>query len=173
MALHTNLPAGDIHVPWNWSYADSAVREAATGFVLTDEGKFCRQESDNTIWMLIDYENGDWVEVGNSSGGELTIEAHKALRQLIHFINDGPAEGFASGAYKEITGTVFPTSIIWYNESGTSKKKIVEKLITWTGVVPTEITWNIYDSSEVITATVVDTISYSTVFETSRTRTIS
>ena len=45
--------------------------------------------------------------------GGLTIEAHKTLRQLIHFIDNGPAEGFTSGAYREMTGTVFPTAVIW------------------------------------------------------------
>ena len=104
--------------------------------------------------------------------GGLTIEAHKTLRQLIHFIDNGPAEGFTSGAYREMTGTVFPTAVIWY-EDDTKAKKIVEKNITWTGINPTIIEWKIYDTDgSTVLATVSDAIAYSGVFETSRTRTI-
>ena len=107
-----------------------------------------------------------------AGAGGLTIAGHKILRQLIHFIDDGPAEGFASGAYRETTGTIFPTAIIWW-ESGGKTKKIVEKLITWTGVNPTTVEWKVYDTDgTTVLATVTDTISYSGVFETSRTRAI-
>jgi hypothetical protein len=104
--------------------------------------------------------------------GGLTVEGHKILRQLIHFIDNGPAEGFTSGAYREVTGTVFPTAVVWYESSGKTKK-IVEKLITWTGINPTTIEWKVYgtDGSTVL-ATVTDTVSYTGVFETSRTRAI-
>jgi hypothetical protein len=102
----------------------------------------------------------------------ISRQQHKALRQLIHFIDNGPAEGFASGAYRETTGTTFPTAVIWYDSAGPGKRKIVEKTIAWTGPFPTTITWKIYDSSEVLLATVTDAIAYSGPFETSRTRTI-
>jgi len=173
LALHTDLEVGEIHIPYNWSYADQTAREAAVGFVPTDVGKLALQVSDKTFWMLDVYDPSEWVQVGGGGGGELSIEAHKVLRQLIHFIDGGPAEGFASGAYREITGTAFPTAIIWYNEAGVSKNKIVEKLITWSGVFPATITWKVYDAAEVLLATVVDTISYAGAFETTRTRTIS
>lgn len=104
--------------------------------------------------------------------GGLTETGHRILRQLIHFVDSGPAEGFDSGAYRETTGTVFPTAIIWYDKAGEGKKKIVEKLITWTGVNPTQIVWKIYDSSAVLLATLTDTVTYSGVFETSRSRAI-
>ena len=104
--------------------------------------------------------------------GGLTPDGHKVLRQLIHFIDDGPAEGFASGAYREVTGTVFPTAVIWYTDSSKTDK-IVEKLITWTGVNATTIVWKIYDTDgSTVLATVTDTVAYSGVFETSRTRAI-
>jgi hypothetical protein len=105
--------------------------------------------------------------------GTLTEEQHKALRQLIHFIDNGPAESFASGAYREVTGTAFPTAVIWYDKAGAGKKKIVEKLISYTGSFPTTIVWKVYNVSEVLLATISDAISYSGAFETSRTRTIS
>lgn len=105
--------------------------------------------------------------------GGLTEEGHKILRQLIHFIDDGPAEGFTSGAYKTVTGTVFPTAIVWYDkEDEETRKKIVERLLTWTNVNVTQDQWKVYDASGSLVATVTDAISYSGVFETHRTRTI-
>lgn len=103
-----------------------------------------------------------------SSG--VTEAAHKALLQLIHFIDEGPAEGFASGATKTTTGTVFPTQELWRRADST---KLVEVNITWTGAVPTTVQWKIYaaDGTTVL-ATVTDTITYAGVFETSRTRAI-
>jgi len=113
-------------------------------------------------------------EFSENGGAWTSVPAgHSALRQLIHFIDNGPAQGFATGAYRETTGTIYPTSIIWYNHGGPGKIKIVEKLITWAGVLPATITWNMYDAAGVVIATISDAISYSGMFETSRTRTIS
>lgn len=108
------------------------------------------------------------------SGTGLSEAGHRILRQLIHFIDDGPAEGFASGAYKETlpAGAVFPTSEIWW-ESSSKLKKIVELTTTWTAVLPTTEQWKIYDTDgATVLWTITDTISYSGVFETSRTRVI-
>jgi hypothetical protein len=118
------------------------------------------------------------TELLTASG--LTETAHRALRQLIHFIDNGPAEGFASGAYRETLPAAdpFPTSIIWW-ESSSKLKKIVEKLITRTGggattITPTPIVWKVYDTDgSTVLATVSDAVSYSGPFETNRTRTIS
>lgn len=117
------------------------------------------------------YEEG--VEKGLTGTG-ISATQHKTLRQLIHFIDNGPAEGFVSGAYRETlpSASPFPTSVIWYTDSGKTDK-IVEKLITYTGVNPTTIQWKMYDvDGSTVLATVTDAISYSGVFETSRTRTI-
>lgn len=108
--------------------------------------------------------------------GGLTETQHRTVRQLIHFIDDGPAEGFASGAYREVLGGTFPTQFIWW-ESSSKTKKIVEKTITRTGsgtlVMPTPIVWKIYDiDGSTVLCTVTDVISYSGIFETSRERTI-
>lgn len=110
---------------------------------------------------------------------EVTEGNHRTLRHLIHFIDDGPAGGFTSGAYKEIlpAGDPFPTSIIWW-ESSAKLKKIVEKTITVSGVgvstiKPTPIEWKMYDTDGVtVLATVSDAITYQGVFEVSRVRTI-
>lgn len=108
-----------------------------------------------------------------ASSGGITEAQHKALRQLIHFIDEGPAESFASGAYKETTPTgPFPTSEIWW-ESSSKLKKIVSLDTTWSGAVITQEVWKIYDTDgSTVLATVTDAVSYSGIFETSRTRTI-
>lgn len=108
----------------------------------------------------------------------MTATQHKALRQLIHFIDDGPAEGFTSGAFKEVIGGVFPTTVTWWT-SAAKTAKIVQKTITRSGggatnVAPTPIVWRVYDTDgSTVLATVSDAIVYSGAFETSRTRTIS
>lgn len=107
------------------------------------------------------------------SGGGLTAAQHRSLRQLIHFIDNGPAEGFVSGAYRETVGGVFPTSVIWYDDN-TKVKKLVEKLITWDGAFPSTIVWKMYDTdgSSVLSET-SDSYDYTTsIFEPKVTRTI-
>ena len=104
------------------------------------------------------------------SGGGITENQHRSLLQLIHFISEGPAEGFATGATKTVTGTVFPTQELWKRADAT---KLVEKNITWIGVNATTIEWKIYAADGItVLATVTDTITYSGVFETGRTRAI-
>lgn len=110
-----------------------------------------------------------------AGAGGLTEAGHRALRQLIHFIDDGPAEGFVSGAFKETTGTVFPTAEIWYVVGSTPPAgKIIELLTTWVGPKITQEVWKMYDTDgSTVLVTVTDAITYSGLFETSRTRTIS
>jgi hypothetical protein len=114
------------------------------------------------------------LEAGESGTGDLTTEEHSKLRQLIHFIDDGPGDGFASGAYKAISGQPFPTSIIWYTDN-TETSKIVEKTIVYNAEqLPTVVVWKMYDEDgSTVLHTVQDTIAYNGVFENSRTRTIS
>lgn len=91
------------------------------------------------------------------------VHDHASVRQLIHFINDGPAEGYATGPYREAlpAGSPFPTSITWWT-SATKLHKIVEKTITRaTNKFPTSISWMMYDSGDVVTVTVTDTYDYS------------
>lgn len=105
----------------------------------------------------------------------VTETTHPALRQLIHFIDEGPAEGFTSLAYRETLPSAdpFPTSIIWWTSSAKTSK-IVEETISYNAnkTVNTDA-WYMYATDGVtILKTVVDTYSYSGVFETSRTRAI-
>lgn len=109
-------------------------------------------------------------------GGGSLEPAHKTLRDLIHFIDEGPGDGFASGAFKEVlpVGAPFPTSITWYLDVAKTKK-LVEKFITYTSTAfPSIIQWNMYDFDGVtLIHTVTDNITYSTAFEATRVRTIS
>ena len=68
---HGDLTAneGNIHIVYEWTYADEAAREAADGFTTADVGKFARQLDDNSIWMLIDDDPETWIAV--TTGGDL------------------------------------------------------------------------------------------------------
>ena len=106
------------------------------------------------------------------SGSGISAAQHKALRDLIHFIDDGPADGFTSGSYKETAYSgAFPTGEIWY-EDATKAKKIVQLALLYTGVLPTTETWTVYDTDGATPlVTLTDSVTYSGVFEISRTRT--
>lgn len=138
------------------------------------------RSSDPTVEGAIRYVSGSFRCLDSTgvfdprAGSGLTENAHRALRQLIHFLEEGPADGFASGAYKETlpSGAVFPTSVIWW-ESASKAQKIVERTLTWTGPNVTTDEWKMYDEDgTTLLVTVSDSISYSGVFETTRTRTI-
>ena len=108
-----------------------------------------------------------------SESGGITAAQHERLRQLVHFIDEGPTSDVGGGLRKATVGGVFPTSVVWYHLVGVIERKLVEQLITWTGVVPTTIVWNIYGDEENVLATVTDTITYSGITETGRTRALS
>jgi hypothetical protein len=108
---------------------------------------------------------------------KLSPSVHETLPQLIHFIETGgPGHGFSPTPYKEVTpfANIFPTAITWYIDN-TKTQKIMEKLIVWNGIVPSTITWNVYQPDGVtIAQSATDTITYqNTIFEISRTRVLS
>lgn len=119
---------------------------------------------------------GDTIEISSTA---LSSDQHRTLRHLIHFIDQGPADGFVSGAFKEVlpAGSAFPTSVTWYTDSGKTHK-IVEKLIersagSATNIAPTPITWIMYDEDgSTVVAKIIDSITYSGVFEYQVTREI-
>jgi hypothetical protein len=129
-----------------------------------------------TEGVEIGYDELDGYVQSIIGGGGSIEPQHKTLRDLIHFIDEGPGDGFATGAFKEIlpVGAPFPTSITWYLDTAKTKK-LVEKFITYAGTAfPSIIQWNMYDFDGVtLIHTVTDTITYSTAFEATRTRAIS
>jgi hypothetical protein len=66
MALHKDTQTGDVHIPYQWSYADESARVSSSGFVVTDVGKLSRQEDDNTLWILTAI-TPTWAQIGSSS----------------------------------------------------------------------------------------------------------
>ena len=110
------------------------------------------------------------------NGSPAVSEAtHRALRQLIHFIDEGPAEGFATGAYRQQlpSGDAFPTSVIWWTSSGMTQKIVQCNITRNSNKTPATEVWQMYATDGVtVLLTVTDTYSYSGVVETTRTRTI-
>lgn len=118
---------------------------------------------------------GAVTDVANNS---ISATDHETLRQLVHLADGvgGPMDGWPSGSYRETLplGSPFPTTIIWWTDN-TTTKKIVQKTITFNlSHLPTVIAWTVFASDGTTAiATVTDTITYtSTVFEQSRTRTV-
>lgn len=62
MTEHADLPAGEVHIIYQWSYADASARTGATGFVSADIGKVARQEDDDSFWILI-ATTPTWTEI--------------------------------------------------------------------------------------------------------------
>ena len=69
-AFHSRMAGSIIHRPQSWIEADAAARVALTltGVAEADKPyykyKICLQEDDNTLWMLIDTDTMEWVQVG-------------------------------------------------------------------------------------------------------------
>lgn len=125
---------------------------------------------------LTNHTNADNLQqaVQDIDNNLLSSDEHPTLRQLIHFIDEGPGDGFISGATKIISPPgLFPTSIIWYTDNNLNKK-IVEQTIIWSGIVPSTITWQVYNvDGTTVAHAVSDSITYvNSIFESSRTRTI-
>lgn len=112
-------------------------------------------------------------EEGNVRGLGIDAPTHEALRQLIHLADGGgPFETF-SGSVCDTGPIPFPTASIWYTDS-TRTKKIVEQNVVYNpNKTFSQVQWKVYavDGVSVI-ATSIDAITYSSIFETSRTRTI-
>lgn len=129
-----------------------------------------RDASGNLTFKDSAYPGGKTLTDTLAAGSGVTETQHKELLQLIHFIDEGPAEGFTTGATKTVTGGVFPTQIRWKRADATN---LVDQNITWTGILPTTIQWKMYaNDGTTVLATITDTITYSGPFETGRTRAI-
>ena len=122
------------------------------------------------------WDGSTWQDMSGTAGSGITATQHKTLLQLIHFIDEGPTEGFTTGATKTVTGGLFPTLIEWKRSDATL---LVEKTITRSGggatnLAPTPIVWKMYDTDgSTLLATVSDAVTYSGINEASRVRTIS
>ena len=150
----------------------------AAGFFLGENGKPAGDElvggyREGDELLLFDILNPLGKPLSTLAGGGMTPVEHAALRQAIHFIDNGPGSGFASGAFRETTGAPFSSSIIWYT-SAAKTDKIVELTITRNANKSiASKAWQIYDTDgSTVLATITDTITRSGIFETSRSRAI-
>jgi hypothetical protein len=129
------------------------------------------QLADGTSYLIA----GNNISITSQSNGPVTIVGiHDSLRDLIHFIDQGPACGFGIEAYKEQgPAGAFPTQSVWYTDI-TKTNKIVELNIVWSGAVPLSQTWRSYASNgTTVNCTVTDAFTYANgIFESSRIRTI-
>lgn len=60
---HINIPAGEIHAPHNWEFADSAAREAADIDNAPLVGRIALQQDDGTYWRLSGVAPTTWVAI--------------------------------------------------------------------------------------------------------------
>jgi hypothetical protein len=114
--LHSALGTGEIHIPYQWSYADAAARTGASGFAPGDVGKLARQLDDNSLWLLTST-TPTWVAVGGSGGGapadaryvvatandslstEIVIPSLAASADIVGAAGAGTAEEFDSASH--------------------------------------------------------------------------
>ncbi len=130
MTVHKNVPLGQMHAPYNWEFANTAARYAVTGTTSADLGKFARQTSDDTLWMLTGYSPVAWVAVGGAGGGSSV--ATSTQRIYVDSENGADVTGrggisnpYASLAYaasdqpNPTTLTEFSKEILFHVEPGT------------------------------------------------------
>ena len=143
--------------------------DRSSAFLVGGAGAF-RFDDATGAWIMVD----DVGAFDPRTGGGLSEAQHRALLQLIHFISEGPAKGFSTGATKTVTGGLFPTLIEWKRADATLLlAKTITRTGTGTNVSPTPIEWKLYDTDgTTVLETVTDVITYSGVIETSRVRTI-
>ena len=108
-----------------------------------------------------------------SSGGGISPNwVDDDLVRRIWKLWNGGFEGY-SGSYREVSGGIFPTSVIWYMDSSKGLK-IIEKLYTYNdNKTISSIVWKLYSSGGILVRTITESISYSGIFESSRVRIIS
>lgn len=104
--------------------------------------------------------------------GTLTEDQHKTLRQLIHFIDDGPGDGFVLSPFKEVTGFPFETQVTWW-ETALKVRRIYQSEITRSdGWLPVTQSYKVFALDGItVAARATDVITYvSGCFETFRSR---
>jgi hypothetical protein len=138
---------------------------------LSARGYYIQNDSSNDSNVIISRDASNNMTFADSVNGTKNLFQLSSHRTLIHFIDEGPGEEYVTGATKTITGTVFPTEILWKRADATN---LVKQTITWTGPRPTVVEWKLYDTNgTTVLATVTDTVSYTGPFESSRSRSIS
>ena len=100
--------------------------------------------------------------------------SHQALIDIMHFLDDGPGDGWASGAYRVRQGVApNPGGWIWYTSSAMTKRIIS---VTYTypvgSILPSSKQWLLYASDGATVArTLTDAMTWSGALLTNTTRT--
>jgi len=160
---------------WQAAQATNAGADAAASYVLVNltgslpNSRYITGSSGITVT-----DNGPSGSLVISETQPFTSQSHAALRQLIHLSDgDGPYEAFPPGAVNDTGPIPFSTASIWYTDASRTKKIVEKNVVRNSNKTPMTIQWKVYDSNGVtVLATATDAITYSGVFETSRTRTI-
>lgn len=151
------------HRPGQTSYRDVAVVIADTG------------NSASSAVGAVTYANALFkLTDGSGSYEPRTVYqlTHTALADLIHYLDDGPA---VTGAYKTtsyIAATPFVSGYVWYTSSAQTTR-IVDRSFTYpsgTYLAPVSDVWRVYNAAGAVVHTVSDSIVYSGISETARTR---
>ncbi len=122
-------------------------------------------------YILVDSMSGSavWKDSTAAASGISEI-SHKSLRQLIHFINEGPGDGFYSNPFREISGGAFPDRITWWSDSNKTLR-LFQTEITRSGIYPVTESYKMYAANGVtVLASATDLISYQGAFEVARSR---
>lgn len=125
-----------------------------------------RWNDTDSIWEF-SLDGTTWQEFVSRPG-------HKALRQLIHFVEtNSPGDGFGAGPYvADLTyAGQKPASEIWYTSAART-----HKICQWSATynpnqTPATETWTVYkEDGSSPAATAADSISYTGILPTTRTR---
>lgn len=122
-------------------------------------------------YILTDATSGSavWKDSTAAASG-ISSNDHKTLRQLIHFINEGPGDGFYTNPFREIVGQPFPTRITWWSDAGKTLR-LFQTEITRSGIYPVTESYKMYDADgTTVVARATDSISYFGAYEVARSR---
>jgi hypothetical protein len=127
--------------------------------------------SSQQAYILVDPTSGSavWKETTVTASG-ISETDHKSLRHLIHFINEGPGDGFYSNPFREISGGIFPTRVTWWSDSNKTFR-LFQTEITRSGIYPITESHKMFAADGLtILASAKDVITYSGAFELARSR---
>ena len=89
------------------------------------------------------------------------VASHNALADIVHFLDDGPGDGWASGAVESFgyNGPLM-TSRVWWTTSAKTQR-IYSEVYSYSGPLVATATYTLYDAKGTQVRAMVDTFSYS------------
>jgi hypothetical protein len=112
--------------------------------------------------------------LSGSGGSGISETVHETLRQLVHFVEQGPGHGFGDYTKETDHQGAFETESRWYDGSVLLLKKTTGITGSGTPVKPTPIEYRMYDTDgTTVLQKIVEVVTYNGVFEVDRSGTIS